>query len=118
MYKLLLATILVLSFPPVSDAAPISVPQLTQAQTSAVEPVGNKHWKNKHWKNKHYRSWGQNRYWNRYGMRRHCGYYGNCNRRYNNYGNHYSRGYYGGYGGYNYYPRYYRRGGVTVILQF
>jgi hypothetical protein len=111
MYKLLLATILVLSFAPVSDATPISVPQLTQAQTSAVEKVGNKHWKNKH-----YRRWGQNRYWNRYGMRRSCGYYGNCYRRYNNYGNYYRRGYYGGYN--NYYTGYYRRGGVTVILQF
>ena len=60
------------------------------------------------WRRKHYREWRADRHWKRRQAWRNCRYYGRCYPR---------RDYdYGRYVDRDYYPRYYRRPGVTIYL--
>jgi hypothetical protein len=105
--SVLTATVLAASFALPLNAAPIFMPKPEQVRADAVEQVKHR----RHWRHKHYRHWRADRHWKRRHARRHCRYYDYCYpRRYYDYGRY--------YGHRDYYPRYYRRPGVSIYLSF
>lgn len=112
--SVLLATVLGIAFVLPLNAAPLSVPKPEQVQKSALEQVKHR----RYWRHK-YGHWRGGRHWNRRYALRGCGYYGRCYpRRYHRpyYRPHYGFSPYYSYRGY--YPRYYRRPGVSIYLEF
>jgi hypothetical protein len=100
------------------NAAPLSVPKPEQVQENAVEQVKHR----RHWRHK-YSHWRGGRHWDRRFALRGCGYYGRCYPR--RYHRPFYRPYYSPYYGFSpyysyrgYYPRYYRRPGVSLYLEF
>jgi hypothetical protein len=105
--SVLMAAVLAMSFALPLKAAPVFMPIPEPVRADALQKIDNDD--RRHWRRKHYRHWRGDRHWKRRQAWRDCRYYDRC----------YPRRYPGRYYGYrDSYPRYYRRPGVSIYLDF